>query len=159
MYLPSDTLTASVVYLHHKLHAELKMRPGSRSALAAPSQPALAPQFGCSVVQLRIRLGCSSFGDSALRIGEGSQAGCGGPGPHRDTVREVQCAMRIMGPAGPASMGSREVPADPEIPISRSPRADSRFGRETGRESSSDSRLFWRAYLPIESTLNGNRPS
>ena len=127
MYLPSDTLTASVVYLHHKLHAHLKMRPGSRSALAAPSQPALAPQFGCSVVQLRIRLGCSSFGDSALRIGEGPRAGCGGPGPH--TTRS---SMPIMGPAGPASMGSREVPADPEIPNSRSP--DSRFGRETGRE-------------------------
>ena len=126
MYLPSDTLTASVVYLHHKLHAELKMRPGSRSALAAPSQPALAPQFGCSVVQLRIRLGCSSFGDSALRIGEGSQAGCGGPGPPHST----RSSMRIMGPAGPASMGSREVPADPEIPNSESRSPDSRFGRE-----------------------------
>jgi hypothetical protein len=157
MYLPSDTLTASVVYLHHKLHAQLKMRPGSRSALAAPSQPALAPQFGCSVVQLRIRLGCSSFGDSALGIGEGSQAGCGGPGPPHST----RSSMRTHnGPRRARQHGLARGPRRPGNPQFRVPFP--RFPIWPGNgEGTSDSRLFcqWKAYLRIENTLNGNRPS
>jgi hypothetical protein len=156
MYLPSDTLTASIVYLHHKLHAQLKMRPGSRSALAAPSQPALAPQFGCSVVQLRIRLGCLSFGDSALRIGEGSQAGCGpsagGLGRHTHYAKfNAHDGPRRARQHGLAR-GPRR-PGNPQFPFPRFP-----IWPGNG-EGTSDSRLFWKAYFPIENTPNGNRPS